>query len=650
MSDFNISDLHDCLPHEARLTSDSHDNAVQQLDTMLLDDQPHVVRPLELLDHGVQHDTFFDDAMLLDYQLPLEQPSTLFDDEPQRDFMSDNTMPLDDQPPVEQPSELDGGAQQDSVFSEFMAVDDQPPVEQQPQLYNYGTQDEIVFDPDDFERDMAHIMTDPSGWWAQYGGTLRPDGLIDFASSVNDPAFDFEMGGVPPPIDPAAQAPSAEPTNSFGFCGLPTTFDNTPTNGQLQQSFAQHDYGSSQYPPPPGPRHSLPYDFSWDEITQRQSRVAGGNRHGQFVTNCGTGTVLEAIPEFDARSSGLASSPLKQPSSADKLGFAVGMATPSPSPTLQAATVRKKTTVRRHTVATGRNQPAAKFPIYQGHLLVNGLADAKGMANTRITLEVMGDDDRDLVVSHPEYWVPLIANAFDSDFLVEPDDGTKLTPEGQAEWTRWQREHDNKVWGILNAREGDAPRFVQSCAYIFYDLVLEAHEQGNGLPHVGKTIANPGPNIHLKCSERINNAISVLAKFPIVRYDFLRQDRLDGLAANPLGFVNRKVENMWVNYRKKHNTGPVKEEPAKPVKAKPAITSNGTEATKSNLRGKKRTAAQMEQQFDANGLPTGGMGANTRKKQKPAPRKRASQVKVPSSQVTTPMQVKGEDDGEDEIM
>jgi hypothetical protein len=649
MSDFNISDLHDCLPHEARLTSDSHDNAVQQVDTMLLDDQPHVVRSPELLDHGVQQDTFFDDAMLLDYQLPLEQPTKLFDDEAQQDLMSDNTMPLDDQPPVEQPSDLDGGAQQDSIFSEFMAVDDQPPVEQQPQLYNYGTQDEIVFDPDDFERDMAHIMTDPSGWWAQYGGTLRFDGLIDFGSSVNDPAFDFEMGGVPPPIDPAAQAPSAEPTNSFGFCGLPTTFDNTPPNGQPQQSFAQHDYGSSQYPPPPGPRHSLPYDFSWDEITQRQSRVAGGNRHGQFVTNCGTGTVLEAIPEFDARSSGLASSPLKQPSSADKLGFAVGMATPSPSPTLQAATVRKQTTARRHTVATGRNQPAAKFPIYQGHLLVNSLADAKGMANTRITLEVMGDDDRDLVVSHPEYWVPLIANAFDSDFLVEPNDGTKLTAEGQAEWTRWQREHDNKVWGILNAREGDAPRFVQSCAYIFYDLVLEAHEQGNGLPHVGKTIANPGPNIHLKCSERINNAISVLAKFPIVRYDFLRQDRLDGLAANPLGFVNRKVENMWVNYRKKHNTGPVKEEPAKPVKPEPAV-SDGTVATKSNLRGKKRTAAQMEQQLDANGLPTGGVGATTRKKRKPAPRKRASQAKVPSSQVTTPMQVKGEDDGEDEIM
>ena len=141
----------------------------------------------------------------------------------------------------------------------------------------------------------------------------------------------------------------------------------------------------------------------------------------------------------------------------------------------------------------------------------------------------------------------------------------------------------------------------------------------------------------------------MLAKFPIVRYDFLRQDRLDGLAANPLGFVNRKVENMWVNYRKKHNTGPVKEEPAKPVKSEPA-PSDGTVATKSNLRGKKRTAAQMEQQLDANGLPTGGVGATTRKKQKPAPRKRASQAKVPSSQVTTPMQVKGEDDGEDEIM
>ena len=172
------------------------------------------------------------------------------------------------------------------------------------------------------------------------------------------------------------------------------------------------------------------------------------------------------------------------------------------------------------TAPTGRHHMAVKFPIYNRLLLVNGLSEAKIVANKRIALDVIDDDDRDLVVARPQDWVPLIAKTFESGYLGQPDDGTRLTEEGQAEWTRWQREHENKVWFILkNKGEEEAPKFVQSCAYIFYGLVLEAHEQGKGLPYVGKTISNPGPNINLKCSERINEAIEVLKKFPIVRYE-----------------------------------------------------------------------------------------------------------------------------------
>ena len=99
MSDFNVADLHESLPHEVQ----SHDNAVQQVDSaMLLDDQSHVVRPPEFLDRGFQQDSFFDNAMLLDYEPSLERPPDLLDYGVQPGFMSDNTMPLDDQPPVEQ--------------------------------------------------------------------------------------------------------------------------------------------------------------------------------------------------------------------------------------------------------------------------------------------------------------------------------------------------------------------------------------------------------------------------------------------------------------------------------------------------------------------------------------------------------------------
>jgi hypothetical protein len=602
MSDFNFTDLHDSLPPEAQTAFDFHENAVQQ-ECMPLDDQPPVERSPELFDHVVQQNSFSGNVMPLSYEVPLEQLPEL----------------------------PDHGAQQGIMSESAMDIDDHPSVRQSSQLYNYGTQDEIVFDPADFERDIARIEEDPQGWWVQNGGSFHLDGTIDFGSSANDPDFVFdEMVDISPSVNSTAQAPSAEPMNHFVLCGLPTNLDTTPTNGQPQQMFPPPDSGPSQYLQPPVAHYPLPYGYNWDDIGVRQSR-AMASHVPQFNSNSGTGTVLEAIPENSARPPGLSSTPVQRPSNVPNLDFGARTPmTPSPSPTLQAASVKKQTTVKKHPGRTGRNQPAVPFPLQSGFLLVNGLSEAKTMANARIALDVI-DDDRDLVVARPQYWVPLIAQAFEStqaskdDFLAEPDDGTRLTEEGKAEWKRWQGEHDNKVWCILNTRgEEDAPRFVQSCAYIFYDLVLEAHEQGKGLPHVGKTISNPGPNINLKCSERLNEAIAVLKNFPIVRYDFLRQDRLDGLAANPLGFVNRKIENMWVNYKKKPNTGPVKIEPVKPEPA-----------------GKKRTLSEMEQQVDANGLPTGNVDATTQpapKRAKAAPKKHGSQATVPKSEASTPME------------
>jgi hypothetical protein len=616
MSDFSVTDLHDSLPPEVQLSFDLHGDVVQQQSTidgaMPLDGQPPVERPPEFLDHGVQQHSFSDNAMPLSHEAPLEQLLELPDDDAKQGTKTDTAMDIDDQPAAGQP----------------------------PHLYSYGTQGDIVFNSADFERDIAQINENAPGWWVQHGGSLHSDGSIDFGSSTDQPHFDFEMDDVVPSIEPTAQTPSAESINPFGLCGLPTNLGNTPTSGQPQQMFAPPDSGPIQYPLPPVTHYPLPYNFDWQNIAERQSRAPMSNAPGHFITNSGTGAVLEVIPEDAARSPGLSFTPVQRPSSVANLNFPAGtLTTPSPSPTLQAASVDRQPPVRRNTVATGtgrtaptgRHHIAVKFPIYNRLLLVNGLSEAKTMANKRIALDVIDDDDRDLVVARPQDWVPLISKAFESDYLGQPDDGTRLTKEGQAEWTRWQQEHENKVWHILDIKgEEESPKFVQSCAYIFYGLVLEAHEQGKGLPYVGKTISNPGPNINLKCSERINEAIEVLKKFPIVRYDFIRQDRLDGLAANPLGFVNRKIENMWVNYKKKHNTGPVKEEP---VKAEPT--------------GKKRTAAEMEQQLDANGLPTGTVSATIQpgpKRTKAAPKKRGSQAPAPKNEAATSMDVKEEDE------
>jgi hypothetical protein len=618
MSDFNFVDFQYGLPHEAQLALESADYAAQQ--------------------------EFLLDAMLLDDQSPTDRPPELPDNDVQPDVSSGDKEPLDDEPSVEQPFELpsEGSVQQGLkvlTFHGFVPITNQPSAGQPSQLQACSAQDETMSDRSNFERDMAHFLSDPQGWLDQHDESIRSDGFVNFGDLPNNPGFDFEydseMDDVFRSTDFTTQAPAAGPVNSLVLGGGTEMISTTTTTGPHQQVFEQPGVVQSHFPKTPA-SHPLPYRFDWDEIARRQSDVMGGNRSGQLITNSGTGTQLESIPEHDALLPGLYYTPPEQTFSFDNMDTAVRtLTTPSPSPTLQAASVKKQPAERRQTIATGRNQLAVKFPIYNDSLLVNDLTEAKETVNTRIPLDIL-DDDREAVFSCPQIWIPLIAKAFESDFLEQPDEGPRLTPEGQAEWTRWQSEHQNKVWSILQSRP-DASRFVQSCAWIFYQLVLDSHEMGKGLPHVGKTIANPGPNVTLKCSERITNAITVLEKFPIVRYDFLKQDRLDGLAANPVGFVNRKIENMWVNYKKKPNTGAVKEEVVKNELA----SSGGAD-----FNAKKRKAGLLSQQCSADDYTMSDLDNDTqpqRKKAKATSKKRRSHSMVASSGVARPMEVKEED-------
>jgi hypothetical protein len=166
-------------------------------------------------------------------------------------------------------------------------------------------------------------------------------------------------------------------------------------------------------------------------------------------------------------------------------------------------------------------QTAVKKPIDDSQLLVETLEEAKVIAIKRIQLEVV-DDDRDAVAAHPEVWVPKIAKALEADFREHAEGHERLTEAGRAEFTRWQVEHENKAWGILSAKEENMSKFAQACAMIFYKKVLEAHELG--LEDVGKTISNGGAEITIKCSERINAAITAIEDYAIVKYDLLRQD------------------------------------------------------------------------------------------------------------------------------
>jgi hypothetical protein len=217
-------------------------------------------------------------------------------------------------------------------------------------------------------------------------------------------------------------------------------------------------------------------------------------------------------------------------------------------------------------------QTAVKQPIDNSELLVSRVDDAKAIAIERIQLQVV-NDDRDDVAAHPKVWVLKIAKALDIDFRTQAEEHDRLTEEGRAEFMRWQVEHENRAWAILSNKE-DVASFVQSCAWLLYDKALELHQLG--LEDVGKTIANGGADLTSKCSERIDAAITAIEEYSIVKYDFLRQDRLEALLANPSGFTARKRENCWVNYKKKKTVGPVKTENEEKVsQAAPKAKSQG---------------------------------------------------------------------------
>lgn len=211
---------------------------------------------------------------------------------------------------------------------------------------------------------------------------------------------------------------------------------------------------------------------------------------------------------------------------------------------------------------------ADRVTIFTDQLLVADIAEANEESRNLVRLDVK-EDDRDAVAAQPEHWILRITKAFDAPYKTQPDKPADFTAYGLAEWTRWQSQHENKVY-VIFAEQGNPSRLAQCCAWIFYKLVLDAHADGSGLEIVNKRIGNKGAETQLKCSERLEGAIKALEEYSIVRYDLLMQERLNGLAASPNGFAQRKVENMWVNLIKKDPKKAVRTTPAKSRKRKAA--------------------------------------------------------------------------------
>ena len=257
-------------------------------------------------------------------------------------------------------------------------------------------------------------------------------------------------------------------------------------------------------------------------------------------------------------------------------------------------TKAKQTTVRNRPTTSKAKQTAVKVPLYNSELLVESLAAAREViAINKIELKVV-DDDCDIVATQVEDFVPRMAKALDADFKTQAEGHEKLTAEGRAEFTRWQKEHDNKAWAVLNNKKiKDKPKFAQACAMVLYDKILDAHQTGY-IADPAKAISNGTVDIETKCSERMNAAITAIEEYTIVRYDFLRQERLDAFCASPRGFVGRKIENCFVNYKKKPGTGPVKLE----VDGKNSVAAAGTKSDGKRKRNEPSTPASDDEGED----------------------------------------------------
>jgi hypothetical protein len=242
-------------------------------------------------------------------------------------------------------------------------------------------------------------------------------------------------------------------------------------------------------------------------------------------------------------------------------------------------TKAKQTARRKRPTTSKAKVPAARRSLYNSQLPVLSLEYAKkAVAIKRFELKVV-DDDWEVVATQKADFVGNIVKALEVGYrpLAEEDD--RLTAEGRAEFTRWQTEHENKAWTVLDDEEVKDPQeFAQACAVILFHRILEAHKS-RFLADPGKSVANGSVDITTKCSARLNAAIAAIGEYSIVKYDFLRQERLEGLIASPKGFWARKQENCFVNYKKKETSGPVKLE---------ADKVDSAAAPKANGKGKRK--------------------------------------------------------------
>lgn len=372
---------------------------------------------------------------------------------------------------------------------------------------------------------------------------------------------------------PSKSSPNNYDMNSYNAMGVNKNPTWSPTGADLPQQ----NLPTSGYPVPP--QQQQWWGLEHTQFQQAGQTLAGADAvdsHSNFQPNIAGNHFFVAHTQGGPLNAShgflhLAAAPVRRtlaskPASDAQATAAMAQgsnddATPVPPPVApeKKETKAKQTTRERKRPTTSKaKKPVVKKALYDSQLPVMSLEDAKkAVTIKRFELKVVDDDWKD-VAAQQEDFVSEIVKALEMGYRLKAEEHDRLTAEGRTEFTRWQKEHENKVWAYLDDEEvKNAPEYAKACATILFHRLLEAH-QSKFIADPGKAVSNGSVDVTTKCSERMKAATTAIREYPIVKYDFLRRERLDALLASPRGFVGRKTENMTNNYQKKQGVGPVK--------------------------------------------------------------------------------------------
>lgn len=171
------------------------------------------------------------------------------------------------------------------------------------------------------------------------------------------------------------------------------------------------------------------------------------------------------------------------------------------------------------------------------------LAQAEIYLIIRSPLKLRGKDDIDEVLTNRTRWIDLIFNAMDDDYEEPP---AHLTPEKRDQFIAMQKANRRKLhhflYKYLPTIGKNADTWTNARAMQVFDLVVEAH--ANGGP---RSIDSIQPNVRMKCSERMQEVISVIQRKAILRYDVVKGQRLYQIIANPKIAATKKESNKTCN-------------------------------------------------------------------------------------------------------